>query len=313
MWHGAETRTSAESTRSGTRPSTRYAAFASSPCARHDIVHSSAHPSGASASSATRNACHRSSRPGQSTRASSASRSASNVAPRAGVTARATPTRRRSDAHSASRASAASAMTSEHRRPGGVDFSSERNPRAGRGSKLSAAVTIFAVPRASRGPSLARTARVSCRAHARRLRRPARPPARSLAPRGRHAHAARAHRSRATHALRWGPRARPHVSIASRVAPGRVRHVGPGRAPPEEAAQRCALGSARVRAIPTPRPARGVPRAAIARPAPRLSRARSGQPPPHPTHPPPHARLASRLTPVAPSPPRRAARPELSP
>ena len=138
MWHGAETRTSAESTRSGTRPSTRYAAFASSPCARHDIVHSSAHPSGASASSTTRNACHRSSRPGQSTRASSASRSASNVAPRAGVTARATPTRRRSDAHSASRASAASAMTSEHRRPppGGVDFSSERNPRAGRGSKL---------------------------------------------------------------------------------------------------------------------------------------------------------------------------------
>ena len=117
MWHGAETRTSAESTRSGTRPSTRYAAFASSPCARHDIVHSSAHPSGASASSATRNAMPSQLAPGPVH--ARLERVAERLERRAarGGTARATPTRRRSDAHSASRASAASAMTSEHRRP----------------------------------------------------------------------------------------------------------------------------------------------------------------------------------------------------
>ena len=54
MWQGAETMTSASSTTSAARPSTRYATWTSSACARHEHVHSTIQPSGASSQGALR-------------------------------------------------------------------------------------------------------------------------------------------------------------------------------------------------------------------------------------------------------------------
>ena len=107
MWHGALTSTSASSTNSAARPSIRYATCASSPCAKHDSVHSITHPDSASASAARLASWKRKSRSPHSTRANTSSRSRSYDTPGRGATRAHTATRLRSEAQSASRESTA--------------------------------------------------------------------------------------------------------------------------------------------------------------------------------------------------------------